>query len=200
MTCWAIVPVKAPEQSKTRLRAVMTDAERTDLVSRLLRHVIGTIRGTPSVAETCLLGPPHSGDAFGLTTLDDPGRDLNAALAGALRHIDENVTRLIILPADLPQLTGDDVDALADADHETICIAPDRAGAGTNGLSLPLPAARNFAFHFGPGSFAQHRRECDRLGLNARIVRSDGLELDVDEPADLRAASLHLARFTKEPQ
>ena len=66
-------------------------------------------------------------------------------------------------------------------------IAPDRAGLGTNGLSLPLPAARDFQFCFGSNSFGRHRDEAARLDLLLEIIHSDTLAFDVDEPADLLA-------------
>ena len=94
-----------------------------------------------------------------------------------------------MLFADLPLLTRHDVELLAAAPAETIAMAPDRHGTGTNALSLPLPAARGFTFCFGPDSFALHHAEADRLGIRIEQVRSQGLARDVDMPEDLPDAA-----------
>ena len=67
-------------------------------------------------------------------------------------------------------------------------IAPDRHGVGTNGLSLPLPAARGFRFAFGDDSFALHQAEAARLGLIVEVIHSPTLAKDIDVPADLADA------------
>jgi 2-phospho-L-lactate/phosphoenolpyruvate guanylyltransferase len=49
-----------------------------------------------------------------------------------------------------------------------------------------LPQARDLArFDDGFGSFARHRAEADRLGVELRVVRAPELQWDVDTPRDL---------------
>ena len=92
---------------------------------------------------------------------------------------------MILLHADLPQLTAEDCTALATLPAGAIGIAPDRHGTGTNALSLPLPDASGFQFAFGSDSFARHRAEAARLGLSLVEIRRPGLATDIDEPDDL---------------
>jgi 2-phospho-L-lactate guanylyltransferase len=189
MTCWVVTPIKAPDDCKTRLAAALPDAARRELVARMLRHVVEAANGAAGVDEVVLLGPSRHGLAASIRRLDDPGGGLNAALAAASRAAAAaGVDRLVIVAADLPQVSQADLAALVGA--KAIAIAPDRSGAGTNALSLPLPAAAGFQFRYGEGSFALHRAEAARLGLPVQVIRSPSLGLDIDEPEDLAALPL----------
>lgn len=60
MKRWIVIPIKAPGMGKTRLCGVLDDAERRDLVARMLRHVVVTARSVGR-AEVLLLGPSRHG-------------------------------------------------------------------------------------------------------------------------------------------
>ena len=150
MTCWVVVPIKAPADCKTRLRPVLGDAARGELVASMLRRVVGVASACAAVDRVLLLGPSRHGLGPELPLIDDPGGGLNAALAAALAEAERGeASRLVILAADLPRLAASDLQRLAAAPENTAAIAPDRAGAGTNALSLPLPCAHGFQFRFG---------------------------------------------------
>jgi 2-phospho-L-lactate/phosphoenolpyruvate guanylyltransferase len=186
VSCWVIIPIKQPENAKVRLAGVLNEAERGDLANAMLRHVVAAAQAAEHVQHVALLGPSRLGLDEGLPLLADPGGGLNPALHSALTHVSgQNADRLIVLFADLPQLTSHDVALLATADPDTIAIAPDRHGTGTNALSLPLPAAKGFTFAFGTDSFALHNAEAARLGIALKVVHSQGLARDVDMPEDL---------------
>ena len=190
MTCWVIIPVKPPEQAKSRLAEVLDAGERKALAGAMLAHVVSAALAADHVQEVALLGPSRLGMAEDLPLLTDPGTGLNPALHCALAHVAaNNADRLIILFADLPKLTSQDVQLLACAPAGTVAIAPDRHGTGTNALSLPLPAAQGFTFTFGPDSFAAHNSEAERLGLRIETIHSQGLARDVDVPEDLPDAA-----------
>lgn len=184
MSCWVVIPVKAVEACKTRLASVIAPMEREALVRRMLGHVVETAEVAVGVDAVMLLGPSRHDLRATLPLLADPGNGLNAALRGAANAAAQaGVDRLIVLPGDLPLIARDDVEKLAGASE--LVIAPDRSGSGTNALSLPLPAAAEFAFRFGEGSFALHCAEAERLSLTPHILRSETLAFDIDEPADL---------------
>lgn len=186
MTCWVLTPVKAPEACKTRLSLVLGDSARRELVARMLRHVVEVAGAASGVDEVLLLGPSSHGLPASLRRLADPGGGLNAALAAALpAAAAAGVDRLLILAGDLPRLKLADVQALAGLAPGRLGVAPDRRGAGTNALSLPLPAAGDFHFQYGAESFARHSAEAARLGLALEVIRSESLGLDIDEPDDL---------------
>jgi 2-phospho-L-lactate guanylyltransferase len=64
-------------------------------------------------------------------------------------------------------------------------IVPSRDGTGTNAI-LRTPATL-FPSHFGPGSFAKHQQEAQRVGAEIVVRRNARLEMDVDDEADLLA-------------
>jgi 2-phospho-L-lactate guanylyltransferase len=186
MTCWIVTPIKAPEACKTRLGAVLGPEARRALVERMLRHVVGVAGTAEGVDRLVLLGPSRHGLPTSLELLPDDGDGLNAALARAMTTAAASgVDRLVILPADLPQLATADVEALVTLPSDHAGIAPDRAGRGTNALSLPIARAMDFNFRFGVESFSKHRAEAARMQLPLEIVRRKGLGFDVDEPEDL---------------
>lgn len=190
MTCWAIIPIKGPDEAKRRLAGALDDHARRRLVARMLGQVttaVGTARG---VDRRLVLAPAGIDLPEGFQLLPDPGGGLNAVAAHALAAAAEGgATRVVIIAADLPQLTVRDIELLAAAPSGSIAIAPDRHETGTNALSLPLPAAKEFAFGYGADSFARHNAATERLGLAVQIVESPGLMRDIDTPADLDDAA-----------
>lgn len=112
-----------------------------------------------------------------------PGLGLNGAVQEAVERLrSRGVTRVIVAHADLP--FARDLGALAMADTDEAVLVPDRRGTGTNVLSVPTAAG--FTFAYGVGSFTHHLVEAERCGLRMRVVDSEHLGWDVDEPADLR--------------
>lgn len=110
----------------------------------------------------------------------EPGRGLNGAVEAGVDHLAANgVVQVIVAHADLPRAT----DLARVGDWAGITLVPDRYGNGTNVIALPTEAG--FRFSYGPGSFARHCAEAERLGLAVRILDRPDLAYDVDEPADV---------------
>jgi 2-phospho-L-lactate guanylyltransferase len=190
MSCWAIIPVKAAPDSKSRLAGALDAPRRAALVDAMLAQVLGAALAARNVARVALLGSPRQAPPPGVALLADPGGGLNPAAAAALAEAAaQGAGRAVIIHADLPLVTARDLELLAAAPDDEIAIAPDRHGTGTNAISLPLPLARGFSFAFGPDSFALHNAEAARLGLRIEEIHSRGLARDVDEPADLADAA-----------
>lgn len=186
MTSWIIIPVKGPDEGKMRLASVLDAPARTALVKAMLERVVGAARDARMADTVCLVGSSRHGLPESLMLLPDPGQGLNPALASAFATAhDAGASQVLVLFADLPQVTALDIELMLAVPAGQIAIAPDRHGTGTNALCLPLPAARDFAFAFGPDSFAAHNREAARLGLGIEEVHSRGLAHDIDEPDDL---------------
>jgi 2-phospho-L-lactate/phosphoenolpyruvate guanylyltransferase len=185
VTCWALIPIKA-EGGKSRLAGVLDAGERETLVRGMLAHVVEAASNAVTISRICMVGPSRHGLAEDIELLSDPGDGLNPALQSALGQLSgAGPDRVVIVAADLPTVTSRELDLLSSAPAEEIAIAPDRHGTGTNALSLPLPAARDFRFAFGTDSYARHKEEAHRLGLEVETILSRGLEKDIDEPADL---------------
>ncbi|MCB2049165.1 MAG: 2-phospho-L-lactate guanylyltransferase [Novosphingobium sp.] len=189
MTCWALIPIKASGTGKSRLAEALDADARQVLVQDMLAHVATAAQQARAVSRVLLVGPSRLGLPEDISLLADPGTGLNPAIESAISQISASDNplpeRLLILFADLPEVTSAEIDLLAVARDGSVAIAPDRHEIGTNALSLPMTVASQFRFAFGEDSFARHRRECERLGLGFEVILSGGLERDVDEPADL---------------
>ena len=184
MNCWIVIPVKAPAACKTRLTPVLDEAGRRDLVAEMLHRTVEAAAELVGMERLRLLGPSRHGLPETVGLLDDPGGGLNPALASARdAALAAGVERLLFLSADLPLVEAEDVAALLDVSG--IAAAPDLHGLGTNALSLPLPKAADFRFHYGEGSFAAHRAEAERLDLPFSAIVRQGLGFDIDQPGDL---------------
>lgn len=175
-----LVPVKAFAHAKRRLTAALGDDDRRALVRRMAEQVlraaapfpVAVVCDDPEVAEWA-----RGHDAL---VLWEPGRGLNGAVqSGVAQLAERGVRRVVVAHADLPMARG-----LAElAGFDGVTLVPDRRDDGTN--VIELPTAAGFRFSYGPGSFARHRAECDRLGLAVRVVREPFLSFDVDWPSDL---------------
>ncbi|MEW6240893.1 MAG: NTP transferase domain-containing protein, partial [Chloroflexota bacterium] len=92
---------------------------------------------------------------------------------------------VLVLPADLPLLTREDIQSLLE--HATnppvVVIAPDRHQKGTNAL-LISPSGL-IEYDFGENSFKRHCERAKKAGARLEIVNLPSLGLDLDLPADL---------------
>jgi len=123
----------------------------------------------------------------GARTVQEDGQPhLNTALARATVMAQVHTIRgILVLPADLPLLTHDDVLALIDraVKPPVVVIAPDRHGKGTNAL-LMVPAGQ-IEYDFGEDSFKRHCDRAKKSGARLEIVELPSLGLDLDLPEDL---------------
>jgi 2-phospho-L-lactate guanylyltransferase len=117
---------------------------------------------------------------------EDGQPELNTALKRATVIAQVYATRgVLILPADLPLVTREDVLALIERAGESpsVVIAPDRHGTGTNAL-LISPAGL-IEYDFGENSFQRHCQRAKEAGARLEIVDLPTLGLDLDLPEDL---------------
>lgn len=210
-----VVPIRSFASAKARLADVLTDAERQILVQTMAEKVVGTLL---DLMPTTVASPDAEVLAWaanlGAMTIPDPAfctsgnpryarpprsltpptcnpdEALNAALTESARYATSWGARtLVILAADLPSLSHDDVHALTRLPGRPgATLAADKHGTGTNGLAVCPPSALRFAF--GPRSLALHKLIASRTGLRVRVIHRAGLELDYDTPEDLRLGFL----------
>ena len=183
--CCALIAIKSRSQCKTRLQPQLTASERIALVRHMLAAVISAAHDAHNVAQVIVLSPQRDTVADEVPVLADSGLGLNAALMQARRALlAMGSSELVVLPADLPNVTGAEIDRLVRAGRRGgFAIAPDIAQSGTNALCLAT--SQPFQFRFGLGSRQLHWREALRLGLKPRTVNAPGLAFDIDTPADL---------------
>lgn len=184
MRTLVLVPIKAFGVAKARLGDALDGPARAELARDLAATVLAAADGLP-VAVVC---DDDEVEAFALERGAAPIRQvepgLNAAVAeGAEWAAGLGFERVLVAHADIPGAR--DLGRIAAVgDDETVVLVPDRHDDGTN--VLVVPTRSGFAFRYGPGSFAAHRAEAERLGLEVVVVRDEDLAWDLDTAADLR--------------
>lgn len=191
MTLWAIVPVKPLRRGKSRLAGALSEDERTELNRSLLQNTLKTFSDLKEVEEVLVISRDPQALAIarqhGARTVREDGQpELNTALKRATVIAQVYATRgVLILPADLPLVTREDVLTLIERAGEapSVVIAPDRHGTGTNAL-LISPAGL-IEYDFGENSFQRHCQRAKEAGAHLEIVDLPTLGLDLDLPEDL---------------
>jgi 2-phospho-L-lactate guanylyltransferase len=202
---WALVPIRGLESAKTRLGGDLDPEERLALVTTLLRRTLEATRDARRIAGTIVV--TMDGDAaelagrHGAIGLVERAPGLNEAIEAARSvAIARAATAVLVVPADLPAVSSEAIDALlaegqsfaaADAGangrapHGLVALVGDRHGAGTNTLLVAPPSVIDPAF----GTDSRRAHAVAAAAAGARFVELDSpLALDVDTPADLLAA------------
>jgi 2-phospho-L-lactate guanylyltransferase len=179
-----LVPVKAFGEAKVRLAPALSGSQRAALARKMAGRVVASAAGLP-VAVVCddaeVAGWARQ---LGALVIWEPGRGLNGAVQEGVARLGAAGARLVVVAAsDLPLAT----DLGWVGRFPGVTIVPDRRRDGTNVIAVPTDAG--FAFSYGPGSFARHLEEANRIGQPVRVVTSSALAWDVDVPADLVAVN-----------
>jgi 2-phospho-L-lactate guanylyltransferase len=187
---WAVLPVKPFEWAKSRLEPVMTPAERSAMARGLMLGSLDALVESACFERIVVI----SRDAEALALAAEAGAypmteeapaNLNSALE-TVRAIalQEGATSFLVLASDLPLVQPDDIRHVVDAlDGSGSVIVPDRRSEGTNALLLRPPDAIPYAF--GIGSFQRHLSLLTDAGVEAKVLRVEGIAFDVDVPQDL---------------
>jgi 2-phospho-L-lactate/phosphoenolpyruvate guanylyltransferase len=184
----AVVPVKRLDEAKVRLSGALTQKERAEFVRAMLGDVLSALEGSGRISRVAVISPdaeelrlpqgvvPLRQGCDGLNNILEQGREWAA---------DEGADALLVVFADLPVLTAAQIAELVDSGREpnTLVIAHDRHGEGTNAMLAHPPGIASF--HFGPQSYSRHLQAATRNGASAVTYRSPGTTLDIDTPYDL---------------
>lgn len=198
MTIWAVIPVKPLRDGKSRLAHILTPDQRAELTSHLLQRTLHAIRESEQIYRTLVISRDPAvlklARQEGVFTFNEGDRQgLNQAVtraAGvtAARRADS----ILILPADLPFITAEDIVKLTlplPADTEQTppqaIICPDLEFEGTNALLLSPPL--EFTFQYGAGSFHKHQQEALQRGRQLTTIELPGVQFDVDTEEDWTA-------------
>jgi 2-phospho-L-lactate guanylyltransferase len=191
MPIWAIIPVKPFIRAKSRLASVLSVEQRADLSRQCLEHTLYVLSQVPVIARTLVVSRDSAALAFarkhGAHTVTESGSPgLNPALrraTEAARLFGAHAT--LILPADLPLITVEDVQQLIQEEEggPALTIAPDDNEDGTNALFIRPPGWIGFAF--GANSFAEHIERARQAEMLIRVLKRPNLALDLDVPEDL---------------
>jgi 2-phospho-L-lactate/phosphoenolpyruvate guanylyltransferase len=188
---WAIVPIKPLYRAKSRLAEVLSPEQRYQFAETMLRHILTVLRNVPQITGTLVISRDTKALAIardlGAKTIQESNpSDLNPALARATEVARVwGAGAVLILPADLPFITAEDVEHIADLgiNAMSVVIAPDRAEDGTNAM-LVRPAGL-IPYSYGQKSYERHVLAAEAAAADVKIYESDTLSLDIDIPADL---------------
>jgi 2-phospho-L-lactate/phosphoenolpyruvate guanylyltransferase len=192
-----LLPIKHLRNAKQRLAAVLNPQERFALAQAMLADTINAVRAVE-----------RAGAIFVVTNYE-PAAEMAAQNGWELLREQEQisesvsvdwasricaergVTALLRLPLDLPLVRATDIDELLamECTAPSVVMVPSRDGTGTNAILRTPPTL--FASHFGPDSFAKHRREAERVAAKLIVQRNVRLEMDVDDESDLRVLVQH---------
>ena len=195
MTCWVVIPVKPLNRAKSRLAGVLTSDQRQELAIALFKHVLTTSLAQRRVLGTLVISRDTQALAIareaGANSMQESGSpELNFALHRAAQVlIGWGAESMLILPADLPFVTIEDLEniiELGSQEKSGIVIATDEKHDGTNALFCRPPGI--ISFTYGQGSYERHISRAKEVGASALFYSSDRLQHDIDHPGDLRRA------------
>lgn len=194
-----VVPLRTLSGGKSRLGEALDAEERQELVLGLLLHTLSAVAAWDASATIHVVSPdPDVASAVRAggvvaSVHRQPGEGLNEGITLAVKEAQAVGARsVLVLPADLPYLSGDALDELlvaADAGLAAalggplVAIAPSEARGGTNALLLHPPSV--IEPHFGSESLEAHLRAADDAGAAVQVVGHPDLGFDLDTPDDL---------------
>jgi 2-phospho-L-lactate/phosphoenolpyruvate guanylyltransferase len=193
MNVWAIVPVKPLGRAKSRLSDVMEPDFRAQLAAHLLKYTVQLLLSTTGIQGVLVISRDPKALAMvrelGAQTVQESGTpELNHALLRATQALKAwGATASVIVPADLPLLTSDDVEQIVTLGryHNAVVLAPDRHNTGTNLMLVRPPGI--IPYSFGENSFAVHQQLAQEAQADLMVYRSERVALDLDTADDLRA-------------
>jgi 2-phospho-L-lactate/phosphoenolpyruvate guanylyltransferase len=190
LAAYAVIPVKNLADSKRRLSQVLSPQERRELTLAMLEDVLAAVKAS-AVNAAVVTGEDAEVEAaakrFGADYLPANGLRLNPAIdAAAAWCLVQNATSVLVVPADIPLLTGKNVDRILDlGGHggEAVVLSPSQ-NWGTNAI-YQNPAGLVRAC-FGTKSFVRHIQKALGRLASARLYFSAETALDIDSASDLK--------------
>ncbi len=185
-----LVPFKSLATAKQRLAGALDQRQRSQLAEAMLRDVMTAAAGVRDRIDMALV----TGDAcaqamakeFGFLLIDDPHNESEtAAIAMATGWCEQHgYDTTIVVPADIPLITGDELRRVLDAAPEEGAVfvpAYDRRGSN---CILRRPASI-IPLRFGNDSFLPHCEAMKQTGKALVILEMPGIGLDIDNPHEL---------------
>jgi 2-phospho-L-lactate guanylyltransferase len=191
MSRWALVPAKAFARGKSRLAPALSDEARAAFARGLFDHVLATLTASGAVDGILVATDSdvvaEAAHAHGASVRRDDGAagPLSAVVDAGLAELTaRGATHALVLMADLPHLTADDVRALLAAlEGADVVVVRADDGLHTNALALAPPGC--LPTRFGrDDSFTAHVADARAAGLRVAVVANERVAFDVDGPDD----------------
>jgi 2-phospho-L-lactate guanylyltransferase len=186
-TIAAVVPVRPFAESKRRLEFLLSPGERAALSRAMLADVLAAVAAGGFDQVIVVTSESDLSPSPGVEVLRE-GRavGLNAAISLAASHlISRGVDAMLVVPADIPQLTGATLESCraALAGERSAVLVPAAVDGGTNLLGLHPPAV--IAPAFGPDSFTRHAAALRDADINPLVLQNSEARFDIDRPGDI---------------
>jgi 2-phospho-L-lactate guanylyltransferase len=189
----ALVPAKALQSGKTRLRASLGAATAEALAVAMLQDVLSALLAAERVGAVAVVTPdPALADvakAIGARALlgDDPG--LNASLLRGADELRESRDEgLLIVLGDVAGIRSNEVDTLIETleglGPKGVVLAPSSDGGSAALARRPVDIIPP---RFGKNSAALHREQAKRAGAPFCELSLASLAVDVDAADDLKS-------------
>lgn len=191
-TLWAVVPAKRFAHAKSRLMPLLSFDERRTLAGAMLADVLSTVTRARCLAgamvvtsERELVAIAREAGAAVISDNECEGTESAAVAVGARRLAGMGQDGMLVIPADVPLITVDDVEAIVRRHRAapSVTLVPATRDRGTNALACSPPAA--ISCHFGDDSLRAHIETARAAGIVPSIVRLERVGLDIDRPDDL---------------
>ena len=191
MIIWAIVPIKPIQTAKSRLSAVLTPHQRSDLALKLLQNTLNILAGWNPLAGTLVVSADPAvwemASHYQVGIFKEPDAPgLNESLRRATSEIGRmGAEGVLVIPGDLPFLDHPGLQKLIDLAGQPplVAIAPDKNQQGTNAL-LVSPSGV-IPYCYGPDSFRKHQEAARRAHIPFYAIDLASLAIDIDLPEDL---------------
>ena len=188
---WALLPVKRLEHSKLRLAELLPQKQRRLLCCHMLEDILDTLDQSTVISGVTVISSDKAVISLAQdyqTDVLDTGVDhgySSDALKGVEAIKDTSADKVIIIPADVPELDHADLTHLDRIHEEGVTLCPAGNDGGTNGLVFTPPLS--IGLMYGENSFAEFRNEAEKQQVPVRVARPPGLVRDIDRPDDLIA-------------
>jgi 2-phospho-L-lactate guanylyltransferase len=156
----------------------------------MLHDVLDVVSATGAFRERLIVSPDpgvlREAEERGYTPVPEASPEgMSSALGLGLRHCAPlGIDAAVLVPADLPLVTPQDLEAIAERLISPKVVLVPAYDGGTNLLGLrPLDGIR--LRYEEPGSCRLHREEAREAGLPVEMVHLPRAEVDVDEVDDL---------------
>lgn len=194
------MPMKPLAGAKSRLWGDVPSLDREAVILMLLDQVVSAAIEALGPGSCHVVGGDATirevAEAAGAVWEEERGTDLNSSLWAAMQAAyAEGCAAAMFLPGDLPQVTAQDIMAVAAATESFARPAAVRATADGGTNALLVPAACAFEPQLGLQSFALHVHAAQRQRTPMAVVQAAGLEWDLDSPEDLNWARADIPGF-----
>ena len=190
MTLWAILPVKALEKGKSRLRPRLDAKELFILNWTQFLSTFEKLVNCPEIDKVLVVSADekilmHVREKGQIALPENEKSSLNLAVSQALGFVREaGGGQVLILPADLPWMTGKDLSEFVQLQEggNFIAVIPDQKQTGTNAVLISNPGM--LKPNFGENSFQKHTKQAQNNGTKLIVWLNKNIQRDLDTPQD----------------